>query len=187
MNRMNFISNFKRKRKGAVRMATGKWLVVDTKYVGVWSRGSGASPWQVRWKVSKVPWWCPLLCPVGWRGGTYKVHFQDCSKMAANWEQDTLLHVYSFQNRKKGFSFSPSFAPGVSLTFADSLRMGIALKHIPRVGRYFFFAIKETVWNLYVWTSWGRFQLLLVSLNTHCRSTGPSRGTSSRNWEQTPS
>lgn len=45
MNRMNFISNFKRKRKGAVRMATGKWLVVDTKYVGVWSRGSGASLW----------------------------------------------------------------------------------------------------------------------------------------------
>lgn len=37
MNRMNFISNFKRNRKGAVRMATGKWLVVDThtKDVGV--------------------------------------------------------------------------------------------------------------------------------------------------------
>lgn len=47
MNRMNFISNFKRNRKGAVRMATGKWLVVDThtKDVGVWSRGSVASLW----------------------------------------------------------------------------------------------------------------------------------------------
>lgn len=136
----------KEKEKGPCgwRRASGWWWIQNMLVCEVVVQGRHygnilAPPWQVRWKVSKVPWWGTLLCPVGWRGGTYKVHFQDCSKMAANWEQDTLLHVYSFQNRKNYFSFSPSFAPGVSSTFADSLRMGIALKHIPRVGRFFFF------------------------------------------------
>lgn len=112
------------------RLASGWWWTLTQKMlvcevVVQWHHYGNilAPPWQVKWKVSKVPWWCTSLCPVGWRGGTYKVHFQDCSKMAANWELDTCSMYILFKIEKKGFSFSPFFAPGVSLRFADSLQL----------------------------------------------------------------